>query len=365
MELLDKLANLKIESKINDSIQDLYEHKTLQFAAWTSPPTLAHVAPLQSVDDIQALIREGPLLLKADTEQMPKLLPKRTIVVNPCQKRVPPEPKPNLLVITLLILDHCRRQNPKKQLKKADALKALREFDVIMPRNPLKKIMSSSMSKQQWMVYAMRPTADLPMYINRVRSYETNPSSIGMLFEKACCSSPEVGYHRIYSVGRGTFRTTQQGGLVIGLTGELDGLDTNGHALEIKTRPAWARPGSIHDGRVLDTWIQSVLAGVGTIVTGSFNQTRGDRTAPVIFSASKITHQSLDEFSKTVRGKTEALEYGEQVLSCIMKECTEVGTVYEISGSYDSDIEIQKLNDDTEFPITKETIENCLHTMCV
>jgi hypothetical protein len=186
-----------------------------------------------------------------------------------------PEIKPNLLMITMSIF--LRQLNSKNAPKTSNELmQSLNEFDIILPRNPLLKIMSESRD-ENWEIYCCKPSSSWPLFIDRTKSYTTNPGQIGALFELAMTTTVDK-YHKVYAVTRGNL-----GGIRLALTGEIDCIDSSGKPVEVKSRPAWA---PFDNSRSLDSWIQSTLAGICTIVTGSF--TSAQRNGPVTFNSRKI-----------------------------------------------------------------------------
>lgn len=148
-----------------------------------------------------------------------------------------------------------------ESVSEASLLNSLNEYRIIMPRNPLKKIMSASF--ESWEVLAYQPSRDGPLFIDRFKSYPTNDGTVGILFEAAMTTAPvRFTYHRVYAVSRTTI-----GDMSVLLTGEVDCVDENSDIVELKTKPVDARSAG---KRKMDNWIQSKLIGTKTIVTGSF-----------------------------------------------------------------------------------------------
>jgi hypothetical protein len=324
--------------------------KALQLAAWKSPPTKAYTVPLQSKSDILKLINNA-LHLNADPKALPRLLPAKRIVVSPNSSTGNPEPKPNLLVATLNILDHSRRET--RSLTRDSARESLCEYDIIMPRRPLRQILSGTHS---WEVYAFRPAAGYPLYIDRVGSYRTTPNSIGMLFETA--SITKSTYHSVYSVVQGTLIANNGDMLVLGVTGEVDAFDDQCKPVEIKSRPLNRSPSY---GRDTSIWIQCLFGQVGTIITGRFSQV-GGRYGPATFEPGNITTQTISQLAQENPEKTKVLEHGQGVLRKIIQGCTKAGVVYHVSGNPSGKFMVQEYKH--KFPICVETIENCISVMC-
>ncbi|KAJ3121516.1 hypothetical protein HK098_003617 [Nowakowskiella sp. JEL0407] len=238
----------------------------------------------------------------------------------------------------MTILNNCKKKSDGK-VTKADLLNALKEYDVLIPRNPLRSIIS----KEPWSVVA----------VNRIRTYNPTPGSIGTLFEKEITVPSD--YHRVYAVGRATFSGTKKSDLKVGLTGEIDSVDGNGNLVEIKTKGSWCRE---NVAVKCCTWMQSMLGGVETIVRGVYSQERGNRYGVATFKRENIYNQTIEEFGRHIPGKYESLDYAGDVLRKIVARVKKLGVVYEISGGQNDEIRIIEII--KTFLISKETILNCI-----
>jgi hypothetical protein len=126
--------------------------------------------------------------------------------------------------------------------------------------------------------------------MDRKSSYSTNPGSVGMLFESRVVSSTDI--HRNYGVF-----SVRLDDLCVCMTGEVDGVNQKtGFALylkslrnpiEIKTRPQSARQ---DPKREFDTFLQSHLASVESIMTAGFTPVGRGKDGPVQFLPGHSTH---------------------------------------------------------------------------
>lgn len=333
----DELS-LKLEKT---SINSTFESSIIAHWSLNSSPSFEYWNPSLSFDQISSLL--NCLVLNVDKSKLPKLkssLPK-LITLSPYVKIVSPECKPNLLFLILSILYKNKSDTSSEQ----SLLKSLNSFDIFIPRNRLNAICKEFIS-EDWEIFASKPYISSPLFIDRIKSYETNPGSIGMLFESNIIDKE---YHRSY-----VSQKVVIGNISIACTGEIDCFDDE-TILEVKSRPAWAKS---NDSRIHDNWVQSKLAGVDYILTGSFNSVGNTNRGPVAFKTSDFERLSLNEYANKVKDKTSAFEYCEDVLCTILKSCKDVGVVYHITGRRGKPCTISKCKN--QFAIDQVVVENCV-----
>ena len=326
------------------------------FAGWKTIASKTLLKPsLMTRCGIDDLLANNNLNLNVKAKEIPRIkYPLRNpMYIKSFNGKSHPEPKPNLLTIILSLLSNSTTPRPK--ISKADMVSTFNQFDIIMPRNPLKKVMS--LPAEFWELYVYRPSADLPVFVDRVQVYAPNRGTIGNQFEKQMTflDKRQEKYHKIYSISR-----TMLDDVCLCLTGEIDAVDEKGVPVEIKSRPAWAAPDS---DRAINTWIQSRLSGVEKIVTGSFQSKQNT----VRFTPHNIVQQSIDEFERdqiAPKDLEDTIEYGASVLKEIQTKCNKIETLYLVSGKRGNDIRIQeKSSSDYEFPISKEMLDLCIESI--
>ncbi|KAJ3121517.1 hypothetical protein HK098_003618 [Nowakowskiella sp. JEL0407] len=347
---------------VEDSFQSMKiseERKTFNFellkiVGWKSCPTEFHLQPQLSFEDIESIIdKNGQLCLDVDVNELPRL--KRItsdFTITPNSVKTPPEPKPNLLVIIMAILNAYKEKFDGK-VEEVDLLNALSEYDVLTPRNPLISIVS----KEPWTVRAVKYDEKWPVLINRERIYNLTPGRIGTLFEKVI-TVPSL-YHRVYSVGHATFADSNDIKLHIGVMGEIDAVDSKGNLVEIKTMGRWMGKNTNFNR---NTWTQSILGGVSIVVRGEFYQKKFQGAAT--FTRRHITYQTIDEFGRSIPGKNESLDFAGEVLRKIVGSVKKLGVVYEISGGGSDEISVTEATIMEPFVISKETVLNCIEVFC-
>jgi hypothetical protein len=331
--LLDKMDCLSVASLTS---------KVLLYTAWLSNPKDTFLSPTQSKEELSIILRdylkinlkltELPTLIRSD--ELPLI-----IKIKPFVTEMPPEAKPNLLLAVASFFRY------KKLQPDIAALDCLNVYDIIMPRKPLKALISSM---DEFVTFAYRPYEESPLFIDRVSSYTTNPGAIGVIFGERMVNAPSTPLKRVYGVF-----DVQIAKLKLLVTAEIDAIDERGNPVELKSKPLWAKP---LPNRLLQNWAQCAIANIGTVVTGEFTTQRGVRNSAVQFETSNnVKYQSLAQYASSLNRKEEAIANAEQVLSKILDECTRVGTVYRVSGSSTCvNIEVLKGQD---FPISKEMIE--------
>lgn len=332
------------------SVKDGLDSILVAYSAWKTPPEHRFVSPDLSVQEIVDIIT-GALAIDVDPCDVSQLVPKRSLPssfqIRTFCDPLAPESKPNLLIIIATLFKKYRDAHPK--CSEAELIASLgKSYDIIAPRNPIKKI--SSISKgEAWEVYASKPLIDGPLFIDRTASYSQDIGSIGNQFETKVSTKSEK-YDRVYAV-----QSSHLNRLRIVLTGEIDCIDpVEGGAVEIKSRPGWA---PLDQVRLLDTYIQSKFAGVKTIVTGNFISQRGVRNGPVTFLSRNIQYQTIKEYARQVDGAENCFDYTEKVMRKAMQECKEVGVIYKITGCRSGAIAVSKCN--APFAISSSVISNC------
>lgn len=302
-----------------------YRATVLSFVGWRRVPQPAYVTP----DDFAAMQRDA--VFGVPHESLPLLLPaerlRRSFTVQPRPVKAAPEPKPNLLVAAATaILCHVRAAAAAPSAEDAAVLGALRKYHVVLPRNPLKQLLTAR-DGEPWLLYACRPLEGGPVFVERSRTYEATSGTIGALFEREM-TERRADFHRVYAVSEGAL-----GPLALLLTGEVDAVDAQGRPVELKTQPRWAKP---DPARSLQALLQSRLAGVASMVTGAFTAPRGGpRNGPVTFSQADIKYQRIEDYARGVRASDVdgAFGYALEVLQAIVRQCAAVGTVYAVEGA--------------------------------
>lgn len=237
-----------------------------------------------------------------------------------------------------------------------ELLRSLAKYDVVIPRHPLKKLLSAS-SREPWKVFAFKPRQDGPLFIERSDRYRVEEGNVGALFEKQMTNRADCKFNRTYSVSCASL-----GNFQLALTGEVDCLDSAGVLVEIKSKPAWVKP---DPARELSTWMQSKLIGVETIVTGGFTTTRGRRDGPVTFSKANIQYESLARFGSRVDAgaKNHAMQVMHDVISKLVQTCKRVGVLYVVTldNNNDPGAAVIRESEPAEFPfpITSDVLQNC------
>lgn len=131
--------------------------------------------------------------------------------IKPSYESAGTEIKPTMLVALLGAMRYEKEKQKKKQEEankeqeaKAEksssippslsfSVSALCPFSFLSGRNQLKSLMSPVRSSG-CLLYAHRPRADLPIFVERGRSYEEMPGSIGQMFEKQVCAKSKKGF---------------------------------------------------------------------------------------------------------------------------------------------------------------------------
>jgi hypothetical protein len=358
VEALDDLfAKLNVQPAAKGTVDFSSEH--VVFTAWKAKPSQTHVSPKLDRDQLRRILEED-LEVDSDPAGIAQLKTAVTTAIQfqPFARHVDPEAKPNLLVLVSSIFH--RYLQDHTNATPDQLVSSLQAFDVLMPRNPLKKVLAAALPRgETWEVFAMRPLADGPLFVERTKSYSTNPGSVGMLFEREMTTQPAIGkYHRVYAVRAGQF-----GQLKIALTGEVDCVHpANSTVVEIKSKPEWARRDETRD---LETYIQCKLAGVETLVTGKFSSTRGIRNGPVTFHRRNTTFQHVDSFAADLLDKSiAAFAYGQRTLQTIDDGCTKAGQVYYASGQFGRPTKIRVAKpEEVTFPISNELIRELANVM--
>ena len=330
--LLDKMDCLSVASLTS---------KVLLYTAWLSNPKDTFLSPTQSKEEL-AIILKDYLKINLKLTELPTLIPKDSlplfIKVNPYKSQVPPEPKPNMLLAVASLFNHL------KKTQSAALLESLNAFDIVMPRKPLKCLLSFNLTEFQ--TYAFRPYAGSPLFLDRISSYPTNPGSVGMQFEKLIVIKPPRALHRAYGIFH-----VKVDKMNILVTGEVDGVDEFGNPIEVKTKPSYVKP-----TRLLQNWAQSAIGNVSTIVTGEFISTKS--RAVVFDTVKSIQYQTLEEYSSSLLDQENAVTNAETLLDAVLTDCKKVGVVYRVSGSASGSVICKELSrGEYEFPISKMIIE--------
>ena len=314
--------------------------KHISYAAWLIPPPFLFASENITSEEIFSILSEN-LHINANARDISQLIVKSKLTSNmrivPFQDIKGPESKPNLLcAISAILYNHLLATSSNTTiLSSSDSLSSetskllqdslYSQFDIICPRNPLKKLMTTSCD-EEWELFACRPAIGSPLMLERTEGYDSNHGSIGMQFEKLMVSSSIRSYNRVYTVNKLICGSS----IRIGLTGEIDGVDSQGNPIEIKSKPFWVQ--SSYD-RNLATAVQSKLGNVETIVTGGFSAQKGVKNGPVMFELRNIVYQSLNDFcNRNVQSGSlnASFQYTNYVLQYLMDNCTEVGVIYHI-----------------------------------
>jgi hypothetical protein len=212
------------DNSISSSIHIIVTH--ISYAAWLIPPPALFASQNISSDEILSIVSQN-LHLNANAQDIPQLIVKSKLISNmkvvPFQDIKGPESKPNILcAISAIIYNHLLLPTTTISTTTTllqDALYS--QFDMICPRNPLKKLMTAT-CEEEWELFVCRPCIGCPLMIERAEGYDSNHGSIGMQFEKLMVSpsSETQLYNRVYVVNKVTMGTIR-----IGLTGEIDGVD--------------------------------------------------------------------------------------------------------------------------------------------
>lgn len=310
------------------------------FVAWKLVPNKEFLLSSLTPEEIKNILKSY-LELNVSVENMPKLnVPDHDLLLTPFKKIVPAEPKPNLLILLLALLKNEIRFSPcvsKELIKSFNA-----RYDVIAPRNPLIKIITSD---DQWTVYCFKPTQGSPLFIEREKSYDNNPGRIGNLFTSALIKESPQKYNRFYTV-----REAKIGDINIALTGEIDCVDGNGRPIEIRAKPIWK---SENINYLKRTFLQSKLGGCSKVATGQFTKPRAF-DAPAKFKKKFIQIQDLADKAGQFDG---AFEYLIECLNKMIEKC-HVGKVYKVSGTKGRPIDIEQ-DENFSFPVSVELINNC------
>jgi hypothetical protein len=346
-DLASSLSRLKMSS------QPLaLASKVLMYSAWVNPPQSSFMSSILSETFLLDILSKSMKIdiahheISALKEQ--KSLPK-VMRITPFVQNVPAEPKPNMLMAVASLLTHQKKRLPEATAE--ELVSSLGKYDVVIPRKPLQKLLS--LNSEEFQTYAFRPSKEAPLFIDRVFGYSTNPGTVGMQFEKNIVNPPETKLHRTY----GIFQVDLSDRKLI-VTGEVDGINTqSGTPIEIKTKPAWARPDA---ARLLQSWAQCAIANVDTVVTGSFSAQRGVRNGPVTFDTSyNVVYEPFSQFARKVYNKERGLKNALDILDQVLETCHQVGVVYRVSSTSSGTVRCQKLDEDDEydFPMSQETID--------
>ncbi|KAJ3075890.1 hypothetical protein HDU98_006661 [Podochytrium sp. JEL0797] len=323
----------------------------LGFSAWKSPPVESDLNPSALTKEYLATLLSTRLVVHADPSDFQRLKQKAALspqsTVKTCRSFVPPESKPNPLVLVLYSFTQIHQQLP--DATPTDIVSLFNsKYDILIPRNPLKKIMTGS----EWSVFVCRPTPTSPLFIDRTESYSTSPGSVGHLFESVIASLPAVKYHRIYAVSEISLAPTTR----VLLTGEIDCVSESLLPVEIKTKPSWV-PSDY--ARMLAAYIQSALVGCESIVTGNFDTVGPKGSGVLVFYREKVEFRSLkDQRSVVGDAKIDAcFENAKDVLEGIAKSCTQVRKVYKVRG-VGKKFEVVEA-EGVVFPVSQEMIQAC------
>lgn len=389
--IVDQLASVQIDDKTETKSKPKKESDSksrkgppsglsvevnlISYAAWLHPPTSQFASADVTSEEILTTLT-NILHIKADPSDIAQMISRNKLskmVVTPYEDIRGPEPKPNLLcAISAILYDHLTSVTRHKEYSKSDPIKLLEDslyktFDIICPRNPLKKLMSNS-REVVWELYACRPTSDSPLLLERTEGYNSNHGNIGMQFEKLIVTPNKRSYHRVYAVNKVTI-----GDVRIGLTGEIDGVNSSGRPIEIKSKPFWIDSPT---DRLLATAVQSKLGNVDMIITGGFSSQKGVKNGPVTFETRSLSYKKFGEYCKynlPERCLEDSYSYANRVLKHLLSSCTEIGTVYHIRGyghvTTDYPYRSQRTFSapvvrvcepgEFEFPVSEATLLNC------
>lgn len=366
-------SKLTIKSiKENTFNKDFYDTKILSYCGWKVLPKSSY----RSIKEILDCLLNQELILNINPNTIPRLqlmnaLPKEFVII-PYNKTMPPENKPSLFVMIMsLFLNEIKKTSQtsisNNDTKINNLLLHLNKYNIITPRNPIKKMISAMKSGQSWSMIASRPIRDGPIYLDRVESYKSNAGTIGMLFEKSMIIPSNIDYHRVYVITEGDlilnddYNTTND--MKILMTGEVDCIDSETFLpVELKSKPSW-----IHNDndRLFDNWFQSKLAGISTIVTGGFTCERGSRNGPVTFAKRNINYQSMEQYGTNISPtmKKQLFYQLYDVFNQIKQKLNVIkeGMVMKVSsnGNVGNELIIEEdINDNNCFPITTEILRN-------
>ncbi|ORY47379.1 hypothetical protein BCR33DRAFT_848727 [Rhizoclosmatium globosum] len=349
--LTDSFASLRLSSSMRPS------QALRGFSAWRHPPITEDTHPSLTQEHIKKLLSER-LSLDANPANFPRLNKRpRDTVVQTHRDVLPPEPKPSILIMLLHEYKRIKQENPaysaESIMEEFDA-----SFDVIIPRNVLLKIMTNS----EWSVFAVRITSSGPLFIDRTESYSSNPGSAGHMFEQVISISPPncptPPFHRIYAISSVAFSPR----LRTLLSGEVDCVDESLTPVEVTTKPSWVPSDAT---RLLSTYIQSLLIGVQTIVTGGFDTVPPRGSGKLVFGANKVQFESAEKVRMNLdKDAVEAcFEVGQTVLEHVKSACKQLGVVYKISGVGAAQFRCSEL-DSSEVIVSEKTMLACAEAIC-
>ncbi|KAI3656566.1 hypothetical protein MP638_000552 [Amoeboaphelidium occidentale] len=343
-DLLQQFGALSMGPKIDS--------KCLTYAAWLGQPDGCYLEPEKLTKELLTdiyLKKVKFISVAAAPKELPIYKkPIKVIDIVPFNEKVPPCPKPNILLAVASLFSLCAKKstNPTS----AQLIESLSKYKFIMPRKPLKALMTDI---RDFDTYALRFSTDSPLFIDRASSYPTNPGAIGMQFEDKV-SAKIGGIFRFY----GVFELKLSKDTTVLVTGEVDAVDDGGRSVEIKTKPAWAKNSdSVRD---LQTWVQASIADASCIITGKFNAAYGDKNGPVHFDPKLISSETTDKYGNLPNlSKERAIKTVLNLLNEIDKGCSETGCVYRIkSNAAGGGIKMTKLSaNDYTFPISNKVIE--------
>ncbi len=344
-----------------------YKCQHLCYHAWLQPPDVAY----RTKEDMSTMLSSHSVMDISHTRLPLFVPPKRPISFTPSPKESGPESKPNLISgLCAFLLNEVRRIKIKASSSTTAAdvmdidrlLKCLSRVTAFTSRHPLKRVLTTTHEPSKpWSVYACFVSGTL--FVERGDFYNSLTGVKGTEFEERVKEQRDNRLlHRVYAVV-----SARLANLNVVLTGEANAVDENGDVVEIRTIPAWVRG----DKRGFQNWLQSALAGVGTVAVGKFTSDRiSDPQARVFFHPANVQVLSLDQYAErnhltcTPSARALAFKVYHRFISWVRVVCEAApGQVFEIRYNPSARSVTASPDDKFPFPVDDEVVHAALHAV--
>jgi len=292
------------------SLWEAYAPRRLMYFGWGNLDELRR-------DDLPlAHLLSGPVCtLGLGVDQLPMYRAiTRQFSVYPSYEGAGEEFKPTLLVALLAAMRHGAGEQGSPEA-------ALNQYSLVTARKQLKALMTMG-EYGSLLLYAYRPAESAPLLLERGRTYEEQPHSVGAQWERKVMIKGEEAEHltSVYNLVTGLI-----GGERVLLTGELDGVDDDQQPLEVTTSPL----GSVQDEqRLLERWTQSYLCAVPRLLRASFQKGMAQDN-PSVFAPSNVDITPISELPVEAHLKERGFARVAALIR-MLKGCVRVGEYYQV-----------------------------------